>query len=94
VYVRPIESPEHSLKSQQDAIYREKVERARRMTIGERLSAGPELFEEAMGRMKIGIRLQHPEADEQEVTRLLVDQMERLKAWKEREIYRQMEPVP
>ena len=76
------------LKSLQDAIYREKVDRARRMTIGERLAEGPKLFDEAMARMKIGIRMRCPDADEGEVQRLLVDQMDRLKAWKERDLYR------
>ncbi len=76
------------IKALQDAIYREKVERARRMTIGERLAAGPELFDEAMGRMKIGIRMRNPGAGEAEVGRLLIDQMDRLKAWKERDLYR------
>lgn len=75
-------------KSLQDAIYLEKVERARKMTPGERLAAGPELFEESMGRMKIGIRMRNPEADENEVDRLLIEQMDRLRQWKERDLYR------
>lgn len=79
------------LKPLQDAIYREKVERARKMSIDERLTAGLELFEEAMGRMKIGIRMRHPDADEREVDRLLRAEMDRLRNWKERDLYK---PVP
>jgi len=82
------------LKSLQDAIYREKVERARRMTVSERLAEGLPLFEEAMGRMKIGIRLHHPDADQQEIDQLLLEQMDRLRAWQERDLYKRVESAP
>ena len=75
----------------QRAIYLEKVERARQMTIGERLAAGIELFEESVGRMKVGIRLRFPEADEAEVDQLLRDQLLRLQSLHEKDFYR---PVP
>ena len=79
------------LKPLQDAIYLEKVERARKMSVAERLTAGVELFEEAMGRMKIGIRMRHPDADEKEIDGLLKAEMDRLSEWKERDLYK---PVP
>lgn len=75
-------------QSLQDAIYREKVERARNMTVGERLAAGQEQFEEVVSRMKIGIRMRFPDADEVEVARLLAEQMNRIRSWKERDLYR------
>ncbi len=69
------------------SIYLEKVERARRMTPGERLVAGIELFEESAGRMKVGIRLRHPDAHELEVDRILHQQLARMKAWHEEGLY-------
>ena len=84
---------DEELKSLQDAIYREKVERARRMTVSERLAEGFHLFEEAMGRMKIGIRMHHPDSDENEINRLLIQQMDRLRSWKERDLYEPVEKI-
>ena len=74
-------------KSLQRALYLERVERARKMTIGERLAAGPELFDQAMERMKIGIRMKNPDANEAKINGLLIKQMDQLKAWKDSEIY-------
>ena len=58
------------------------------MSVSERLAAGPQLFEEVVSRMKIGIRIRFPEADEIEINRLLCEQLERTRAWKERDLYR------
>lgn len=85
---------EEQLKSLQDAIYREKVERARRMTVSDRLAAGLELSEEAMGRMKMGVRMRNPGADESEINRLLIEEMDRLRKWKERELYKLLPAAP
>lgn len=64
MYLRPIETPDESLKAQQDAIYREKVERARRMTPLQKFEAGQELFEIGCLQMLGNIRGQLPIADE------------------------------
>jgi len=53
------------LKSLQDAIYREKVERARRMTPLEKFDAGQALFEIGCKQMLGNIRGQMPDANEQ-----------------------------
>ena len=61
----PDEDNDRELKSLQDAIYREKVERARRMTVSEKFEAGQALFEIGCLQMLGNIRGQMPEADEQ-----------------------------
>lgn len=59
-----------------DDLYREKVERARRMTPWEKLMAGPALFDSACAWTKAGIRMQHPQADERRVQELLIERIE------------------
>lgn len=58
-----------------DAIYRGKVEAARRMSPEEKLFAGAELFDYACEITKAGIRHQLPEADEEEVLRILRERL-------------------
>ncbi len=55
------------LKALQDAIYREKVERAREMSALEKFEAGQELFEAGCVQMLGDIRTDMPEAGEGEV---------------------------
>jgi hypothetical protein len=50
-----------------DDLYRERVLRARRVPIEQKLLAGAELFEGACARMMAGVRMQYPDADEAEV---------------------------
>jgi hypothetical protein len=54
-----------------DAIYRERVHRARRTAPEQKLLAGPELFEMACEITRAGIRHQHPDADEAQVEAIL-----------------------
>lgn len=54
-----------------DAIYRERVLRARATPPEEKLADGPRLFDRACRIMKDGIRMQFPGADEEEVERIL-----------------------
>ena len=50
-----------------DAIHREKIERARRMSPSEKFFAGAELFEEACEISMQGIRNDHPHFNEDQV---------------------------
>jgi hypothetical protein len=59
-----------------DAIYREKVLRARRMSPEEKMLEGPRLFETACRITMEWIRAQHPEATEQEVMRVLQERLD------------------
>lgn len=52
-----------------DALFRDKIERARRMTPEERFLAGPRLFDMASEWTKAGIRAQYPDAGVAEVER-------------------------
>lgn len=58
-----------------DDIYRERVERARRMTVDEKLLAPAELFEWACQITRDGIRQQHPEADDAAVEAILRERL-------------------
>ncbi len=71
-----------------DAIYVEKVRRARTMTPGERMEAGIELFEASLGIMRDGIRMQHPEADDLAVEEILKQRLARLRKIQEHGLYR------
>lgn len=62
-----------------DAIYRERVERARRMTPEEKMLDGPRLFDLSCAIMKDGIRYQFPDATEQQVFEILCERIERLR---------------
>lgn len=54
-----------------DPLYWEEVQQARAMPAEEKLLAGVRLFDLSSRLMMDGIRWEHPEADEQEVRRLL-----------------------
>jgi hypothetical protein len=54
-----------------DAIYREKVLRARAQPLADKLLAGPRLFRMAAEWTKAGIRAQNPDADEARVLEIL-----------------------
>ena len=54
-----------------DAIYREKVMRSRRMSIGKRIEAGAELSDLGREMMRQAIRNGNPTASEEEVVREL-----------------------
>ena len=62
-----------------DALYRERVLRARETPPEEKLLAGPRLFELVCRIMSDGIRDEHPEADEQRVREILAQRLELVK---------------
>lgn len=57
----------------------DKIDAARKMTEEQRLAAGAELFDCACEVVVSGIRMQHPDADEQQVQRLLKERIELLR---------------
>jgi hypothetical protein len=59
------------IKQLADEIYRDRVRRARQMSIADKILAGPELFDMACRISRDGIRAQHPEADDRRVEELL-----------------------
>jgi hypothetical protein len=63
------------IKELADAIYRERVLRARRTPIEQKLLAGAELFEAACQVTCDGIRHQNPGIDESEVQKILRDRL-------------------
>lgn len=62
------------------AIYRDKILRAREMTPEQKLLAGAELFDYACRITLAGIRSQNPEASEERVQEILRERL----AWKQR----------
>jgi hypothetical protein len=75
------------LKELQDAIYREKVLRARKMTESERLAAALEQIDFAFIAMRDGVRMQFPHADEAEVERVLAARLEKLRRMDDRGLF-------
>ncbi|MCB1232706.1 MAG: hypothetical protein KDN19_20850 [Verrucomicrobiae bacterium] len=70
------------------AIYRDKVLRARQLSVAERLETGIELFEGAVGMMRDGIRHQFPAAGPEEVEEILRRRLKRLRQVEERGLFR------
>jgi len=64
-----------SIKELADEIYRERVLRARRTPIEQKILAGPELFELACEFTRAGIRHQNPGADEAQVEAMLRERL-------------------
>jgi len=54
-----------------DAIYRERVLRARQVPPAQKLLAGAQLFDQACERMRAGLRDENPGADEKTIEELL-----------------------
>ena len=75
------------IKPMADAIYVDKVRRARAAPKEQKMGWGPELFAEACVRMTDGIRHQFPQATEPEVTSLLLRRLNRLRQVAEHGIY-------
>jgi hypothetical protein len=67
-----------NLKELADSIYREKVLRARAMPASRKMGLGAEMFAEACGRMRSGIRAQFPDASETDVEEILRHRLDRL----------------
>ena len=61
-----------------DAIYRERVLRARQTPPEERLLDGVRLFDQAIDRMRLGVQLQYPVAGPEEIERRLVQRIQKL----------------
>ena len=62
-----------------DELYRERVRRARQMTGEEKLTMAAQLFRDVCERMKIGLRMENPHADEATIQKLLARRFNRLR---------------
>jgi hypothetical protein len=78
---------EADIKSLADAIYADKVRRARALTEGERIDTAIELFEGALGMMRDGLRAQFPGADDAELENTLRKRLRRLRQVEEHGLY-------
>jgi len=74
-----------------DAIYADKVRRAREAPLSRKMGWGAELFSEVCGRMRVGIRAQFPEADEKKVEECLRKRLDRLSKMEEVGIFQRVE---
>jgi len=68
-------------------IDRERISRAKRMTVAEKFLAGGDLFDEVCERMRAGIRSQFPNEDDAGVKRILKERLARLRQVEEHGIY-------
>ncbi len=83
---------ESTIQALADAIYADKVRRARGLSEGERMDTAIELFEGALGMMRDGLRSQFPAADAAEVEVRLRQRLKRLKQVGEHGIYQAVTP--
>lgn len=74
-----------------DAIFREKVLRARRQSPEERFAIGLDMFEEGVAWMRDGVRMEHPDLSAEEVDARVAQRFARIRQIQEHGIYR---PVP
>ena len=56
-----------------------------RMSFAERLLAGPVLFDMAVAMMKTGVRLQFPDANEEQVERLVTERLRKARRFEDTE---------
>jgi hypothetical protein len=82
---------DQQIKELADAIYVEKIRRARAMPRSKKMGWGGILFGEVCGRMRAGIRSQLPQADEAEVETILRQRLDRLAAVEDAGIFRKPE---
>lgn len=73
-----MDAKEQEIRQTADAIYRDKVRRARRLPPEVKMGMGGSLFAEVCGRMRSGIRHQFPEATQAEVEAILRERLARL----------------
>ncbi len=74
-----------------DAIYADKVRRARAMQPSKKMGLGADLFAEVCGRMRAGIRSQFPEASASEIEGILRKRLDRLSAIEDAGIFRKVD---
>ncbi len=82
---------EQKIKELADAIYADKVRRARAMPPSKKMGLGADLFAEVCGRMRAGIRSQFPEASASEIEGILRKRLDRLSAIEDAGIFRKVE---
>ena len=80
-------SMEDSIPELADAIFREKVLRARATPRSKKMGLGAKLYAESLGRMRSGVRMQFPDADADEVERILAERLHRLTRLEEHGIF-------
>jgi len=81
---------EEGLPELAEAIYREKVMRARNTPASKKMGWGPQLFADACGRMRAGIKAQFPGSSEIEVEHILRKRLERLSRLHEHGIFKKV----
>ena len=65
-----------TVKTVQDEICLSKLEQARQLSVGQRLLAGPELFDMGLMMMRSGIRMRYPEYNEKQVNNEIFRRLE------------------
>lgn len=78
---------EDSIQELADAIYREKVLRARKTPDLTKMSDGPNLFADSLERMRAGLRSEFPAANSAEIEVKLRKQLDRLSRLHDHGIY-------
>ncbi len=82
---------EETIRELADSIYREKVLRARKAPLTQKMGWGAELYHGALSRMRDGVRHQFPTANKAEVEEILQQRLDRLTKVEEHGVFRPAE---
>ena len=89
-----VNTMDSTIKPLADAIYADKVRRARVAPLTQKMGWGAELFNEACERMRDGIRAQFPQLSREEVETTLLHRLNRLRQVHEHGIYQKAPARP
>ena len=82
-----------TVKAVQDEICLSKLEQARQLSVGQRLLAGPELFDMGLMMMRSGIRMRYPEYNEKQVNNEIFRRLEIARRIDDGDRYRPLDTI-
>ncbi len=82
-----------TVKAVQDEIYLSKLEQARQLSVGQKLLAGPELFDMGLIMMRSGIRMRYPEYNEKQVNNEIFRRLEIARRIDDGDRYRPLDAI-
>ena len=82
-----------TVKAVQDEIFLSKLEQARQLSVGQKLLAGPELFDMGLMMMRSGIRMRYPEYNEKQVNNEIFRRLEIVRRIDDGDRYRPLDAI-
>ncbi len=88
-----MKTSDSTVKAVQDEIYLSKLEQARQLSVGQKLLAGPELFDMGLMMMRSGIRMRYPEYNEKQVNNEICRRLEIARRIDDGDRYRPLDAI-